>query len=115
MASYHVLEVAASRDQIRVAFHFPVPAENNVAGRPLSGALVESRSPVSVVPYLSQGEKDAVAAGTVYEHVEMVAMSGHLTDQERIAVLDSRTAVLASRLLTQIRAQLAFWGYERTP
>lgn len=114
MASYHVLEVAADLDHVRVAFHVPVPAEANVAGRQLSEVVVEALAPASAVPYLSQAEKDEVAAGTVYEHVDSVAMSAHLTNPERIAVLDSRAAVLATQIPNQLRNRLMFWGFERT-
>lgn len=114
MADFHVLEVSAAKDKARVAFHISVPAETNAAGKNLSTAVVECFSPATEVSYLAQAEKDAVAAGTIFEHIETVAFSGHATNAERLAIIETRAAILQTKVLENLRARLAFWGYEGT-
>jgi hypothetical protein len=114
MADYHVLGLSGDGDAVTVAFHVSVPAETNVAGKVLSEALIEDRSPKTSVPYLSVAAADEVSLGIVYEHVETVSMSGKSTNQERIAILDARATELQTAVLARLRKLYAFWGYERT-
>jgi hypothetical protein len=112
MADFHVLGMSAKKDQVEVAFHVPVPAEQNAAGKQLRTAVVEHFAPASAVPYLSQAEKDDVAAGSVYEHVETVAFSGNASNAERLEIIETRASILQTKTLARLRARLAFWGYE---
>jgi hypothetical protein len=114
MADFHVLDMSVKKDKARVAFHVSVPVETNAAGKALSDAVVECFSPASEVEYLTQPEKDAVAAGTTYEHVEYVAFSGNATNGERLAIIQTQAAILQTKILERLRARLAFWGYEGT-
>jgi hypothetical protein len=114
MADYHVLHVSRDGDQVTVAFHIPVPAETNTAGRNLSDCLVEDQAPATEVPYLDAPGAAEVAAGTVYEHIITVAMSAHSTNPERIAALDAKATALQAAIPDRIRKVYSFWGYERT-
>lgn len=114
MADFHILEVSAAKDRAKVAFHVSIPVETNAAGKNLSAAIVESEAPASVVPYLAQGEKDAVAAGTTYEYVETVTFSGNDTNAARLTKIQTQAAIIQTRVLEKLRACLAFWGYEGT-
>jgi hypothetical protein len=114
MADYHVLQVSADGDQVTVAFHVSVPDETNAASKTLSECLVEDQAPETEVPFLAQAEADAIAAGTVYEHIVTVAMSARCTNPERIAALDAKATALQAIIPDRIRKVYSFWGYERT-
>ncbi len=112
MADFHILRSSKSGDSVQVAFHVDVPAENNSAGKLLSECIVEDMAPTSECDWLSQAELDEVTAGTVFEYLENVKMSGHLTNVQRLAIVQARAAVLIPQTITRIQARYRFWGYD---
>lgn len=113
MSDYHVLDINTAGDRARVAFHFAVPNETNAANVQLSTALVQYLAPSTDVPFLAQPESDAIAAGTVYEHVETVQFDANANNAAKRAVLDNRWSALNSKIPDQLRTRLKFWGTER--
>jgi hypothetical protein len=111
MADFHALRTSDAGDSVTVAFHVPVPAETNQAGKSLSSCVVEDLAPVSDCDWLLQAELDEVATGTVYEHVEVVQMSGKVSNGQRLAVVQARAAELVPEIQDRIRSRYRFWGY----
>lgn len=111
MSDFHVLEVNDRKDSARVVFHFDTPAGNNAAGVAYSAALVAWKSPATVVPGLGQAEADAVAAGTVIEHVEAVAFNANATNGQKQAAIQNRWTALNGILPTRLSENLRFWGF----
>jgi hypothetical protein len=113
MADFHVLRMSAQKDRVEVAFHVPIPVEDNAAGKPLRDAVVECYAPAgSEVPYLTAPAVDELTSGAVYEHVETVSFSGNDSNADRLSVIETRAAILQTTVLERLRAHLAFWGYE---
>lgn len=119
MSDIHILEANNEGDKFTVAFHLPVPDEDNEAGinyricisQDTSAAIypnVNNGSANSEVPDLVQAEKAAMDAG---ELVEFVAVHQKLaTLQDDVAALRARWAMLAAKANTLIRRRYRYWG-----
>ena len=116
MSNYHVLEInERKKDRARVAFHFAVPAEQNVATKDLSDCYAEHEGPLtSVVPDLGTTdatELAAIVAGTVIERVETVQYDANAANAAKLAVVEARWTTLNGQIADIVRERYKFWGY----
>jgi hypothetical protein len=111
MADFHVLKSSRAGDALEVAFHVPISG-NNDASKPFAECIVEDRVPESECPWLSQAELDEITAGTVYEHIENVPMSGKITNAQRVAIVEAKAAELIPEIQARLSSRYRFWGYE---
>lgn len=122
MANYHGMQIHPDRDEIRIAFHIPVPDEDNAAGVNLRTALkawLESERggiTTSEVPWLETSdptEYTAVVAGEIYELVEWMEFDANASNSEKQAEMDAYFEVLEASVPDKLREQLKFWGKDR--
>ena len=115
-AQYFVLDSSDDGDSVRVAMHFAVPAETNLAGLTLAQCLVQdaSVSKTSVVPWVSSARQALLDSGQVYEHVIVFKTNGNLPASTRRARLDQRYRDLQPIVADALRRRYWAWGYERS-
>ena len=116
MANYHVLDISG-RDEARVVFHIPVPAEQNGAGTNLQDAMKQYLSgEVTAVPWLqtnNPAEYAQLVNGEVYEHVESVEYDANMPNQRKQDVIDARYTALVAVVQEKVREKFRFWGLDR--
>lgn len=111
MSDFHVLEINDLKDKARVGFHFDTPAGNNAANVSFATALAQWKAPVTAIPGLGQTEKDAIAAGTVIEHVETVQLNANATNGQKQAAIQAKWTALNATIPGKIAENLKFWGF----
>lgn len=112
MANYHILEQSVKGDNIKVAFHIPIPVENNFAGFSLNTALVQyQESTLSQVPFITPSEQSELDAGTLCEVVKTVKFNAHLTNTQKKQIVDGLYNNLEISVVARLRHVLAFWGF----
>jgi hypothetical protein len=125
MSDIHVI-AGNGAGEWSVVFHFDVPDVNNAAGVNVrtallrSGLIAQHGEPpsVSVLPdgdgtggTIETAEKDKIAAGEVYEHVERLTLNGvGMTNPLRTTLLRERYAALDSENLSVLQDRLNFFG-----
>ena len=115
MANYHVLDISG-RDEARVVFHIPVPAEQNGAGTNLQDAIKKCLSgEATAVPWLQTNDPEyaQLVNGELYEHVESVQYNANKSDLEKRNAIDARYMALISIIQEKIREKFRFWGLDR--
>jgi hypothetical protein len=117
MSNYHVLE-SFKNDRATIAFHIPVPVENNGVSVPLRTAVAQyvSGEAVTQVPWLLAdfpAEHAQIQNGEIYEQVETVEYDANLTNAQKQAQMDNRFAVLNTAVVNRLRDVLKFWGFNR--
>ena len=113
MADYHVL--ASDERHITCAFHFPVPASNNVAGKAWSTCIVEAAGGAitSAIPtgHLGVGEAAALAAGTLYEEIVAVPYNDGLSNAAKQALVEAMYSARAVTIAAELARRFRFWGF----
>lgn len=116
MADYHVLE-STRRDKVRVAFHIPVPDENNNVGINFQTAVSQYLTgEPTVVPWLQSKDPTEYVQlqnGEIYEYVETIEYNANSTNSEKQAVVDVWYNELVSKIPNTIRERFIFWGLDR--
>lgn len=117
MSNYHILQQDDGHNVVSVAFHIPVPAETNGAGKNLKDCIKQHLGPSSSVPWLQAGnptEYAQVENGEVYEHVESIQFSNaHETVANKRAQLDAKWTSLNGADPDKIRTRYQWWGTDR--
>lgn len=114
MSNYHILEGRPDGNQYRVAFHIPVPDEDNDVAVNLRVALAQvPGDTASQVPFIESAEQTQLDNGELYEIVWQYDTHGGLTLVEKRAALDVKFTEFSTMIVTQVRARLKYWGYNR--
>ena len=117
MANYHILAGRPDGNQLRVAFHLPVPSGDNAVGISYQNALALhlGGEHISAVPasLLSAGEQTALNAGGLYEHIWQFDTRPEMTLLEKREALDARYTDFASAIISQLQDRLEYYGYGR--
>ncbi len=113
MADYHILDCSHRKDEVRVAYHIPVPAETNMAEKTLASCLTETEgfTGASAVPGLEPTEAAQIAGGEVCEHVFTVKFSANLTDNQKRLEVEMVYSDLLAVVQSRIREKFRFWGF----
>lgn len=115
MSDYHILQQDKDQKGYTVAYHFPVPAGNNSAGKPWSTCVAEYKSTggqslTSQVPGLSQAEQNQVTAGTINEIVQFFRFSSiGLTPAQKKAEIDAAWAGIKTEKESELSVVLENW------
>jgi hypothetical protein len=120
MARVHVLNTVGGRT--RVIFHIDVPSGNNTAGTAWSTVLVNSGLGGSTVLTDGTGasgtvaapEKTALAAGTVFEVEDRIAVPTGMTTAQANAFFDALHAAKTTEVQAEIPRLLGVFGFTRT-
>lgn len=117
MANYHILAGRPDGNQLRVAFHLPMPSGDNAVGISYQNALAMhlgsgSASIVSAL-LLGAGEQAALDEGELYEHVWQFDTRPEMTLMEKRDALDARYTAFTSAIINQLQMRLEYYGYSR--
>ena len=118
MSNWHALISDLKQDRVRVAFHVLVPDEANAVGINLRNAVKDCPeiNKTTAVAWLQTDypiEFAAIADGSIYEHVEDVQFSAHASDGEKRTACDAHYSNVVTKIETQLRNRLKFWGLNR--
>ena len=115
MSDYHVMDGEEDARTYRVAFHVPVPNENNSVGTNLQTALSEDSAlnKTSAVPWIATPEQTQLNNGALFEVLESYTRPrGNSLAQDQ-AALDARFTALVAAVGNRIRDEYKFWHFER--
>ena len=115
MADYYILDAGDDLQSVRVAYHIPVPVEQNQTNTSsLREALAEDPdiNKDSVVPWVLAAEQAKLDNGELYEHVEIYKTHNNHALAADKAAIDARFAQLSTAVVNKIRKRYAYWGYE---
>lgn len=121
MANWHALTGGPDGNSYQVAYHLPIPNNNNRVGVNHRTALVNSGiGGTTVLPdgdgtdgTISAAEKTQITNGEVFEHVEPFATNPGETLQQLAAKVNARHAELANVngvFITELANRLAYYG-----
>lgn len=119
MSDFHILEVNNKKDRAHVVFHFDTPAGNNAANIARSTAYVQwvtmrtGAAPATILPstHLLQAESDAITAGTVIEHDEVVQFNANATNVQKQAIIAALWTTLNGTIPGRVQENIKFWGF----
>lgn len=116
MSNYHVLDASNDGGSIRVAFHVPVPVQNNVAGRTLISCITEDSGydKTSKVPNITTAEQDALTSGTLIEKIINFRTNKGVPNATKQARLDARYLSAVAEVQEDIIQRYWASGFERT-
>ena len=119
MSDMHVLDGNGST--YRVVMHFPVSGGNNSVGTAWSTALLESAgfnedgtpaTPTTALRTIDTIEKDAIEAGTVFEHVGNFRIeSGGTSNAALRASLREFYGLEKTRVIAEIQTRLRYFSH----
>jgi len=111
MSNYHVMEASNDGGSIRVAFHIPVPVENNIAGKALSACIVadDNFDKMSKVPGMKASEQNKMTAGTLVEKIINFRTNKGVPNATKQARLDARYLSTVAEVQEGIRQR--YWAY----
>jgi hypothetical protein len=121
MSNYHVLNMNRKKTTATVAYHIPIPDEDNNAQptpHKLRDVIIEqltqgNASITTQVPNLETEfatEWADIQSGAIYEYVETKGVNGNFNDSERFDKWNDRYDDLATRELRRWRKKLRLWG-----
>lgn len=119
MSNYHILSADRYGNSYRVAFHVPVPPQNNEVDYAYQVAVVEWQTSVeqplvqSQVPFIEGTELTNLQAGALYEVVETFNSNPNETLPQKRARLDARYATVVTVAQDKLAKVLGYWGYSR--
>ena len=113
MSNYHVLKQTDLKHEVRVVFHFPVPAGTNEAGKNFSDCVKEDLAPEdSAVPNLvtdNPTEHGQILNGEVLEVQKTVEFNATLTVAQKRAVIEQEWT--DTQALLKKENEYQWWGY----
>jgi hypothetical protein len=120
MANWHARAGSLDGNSFEIIFHIPIPATNNRVGLSFRTALVKSgfggktKMTEGVLPgEITTTERAAIAAGSLYEHIEQFDTHPDETATQLQVRIDARYNQLATQLLDRIKNILQYWGHDR--
>jgi len=116
MSNWHALKMDKEEDGVRVAFHIPIPDENNSASVNLRIALKqwleEDLEIGSQVPWITTEITD-IQSGALYEHVTNIKFDANLTLAQKRTIIDGKYTTYSTSIVDRIRSEFKFWGMDR--
>ena len=117
MANYHALDGDTKGGGVTIAFHIPVPNDDNVAGTStLRQAIVDDpdQRTDSRVPGIESAEQTQLTAGELLEVVKFIRFPPGTSLVEIRNKVDAEYQFLTSDTVNNLRYKYALWGFERT-
>jgi hypothetical protein len=117
--NYHAFETKNIKVWIQVAFHIPIPDEDNSASpkHNLRDCIVEHFQQkgvtiTSVVPDIDAGELSELQSGALVEVYEQFKFSSaNISDPQKRNEIRARYTELTTTKVDELRSQYKFWGY----
>lgn len=116
MADYYVIYGDETGKKYTVAFHIPVPNENNKANASnLRDALSQDSTidKQTKIPWLDDLTQTKIKRGEIFEHIEVFEPTEGDTFAQSRAKIDARFLTLKTAIQNKLRERYAFWRYER--
>jgi hypothetical protein len=120
VANWHARQGDDFGNAFSIIYHIPIPNVNNAAGVSYRTALVQAGLNTTVMAegsgagLVSTAEKNSIAAGAIYEHVETVYSRPAETAAQLKARIDQRFTDLTAEIQAKFAKQFTYWGYEAT-
>jgi hypothetical protein len=96
-------------------FHLPVPNIDNAVNVNIQTCVAEDPEVIkqSVVPWISQGEENALLNGLLIEYKYVHRPAEGETPAEAAAILDAKFGTLSTAAATKLEKRYRFWHYDR--
>ncbi len=116
IAQYYVLDGSRDGSSLRVAMHFPVPVETNLAGILLSTCITQDSSldKTSLVPWVATSRQTELTNGTIVEHIVSFETHKGVANMTKRNRLDDRYNDLLLKVQNAVREIYWGWGFERS-
>ena len=113
--NYHILAADSFGNSFQVAFHIPIPDQNNDVGYSYRSAIVEWQGGdvSSIVPFIEADELAQLKAGELYEVVRQFDSNPGETLLVKRDALDALYAVVSASVHGLRATMLQYWGYSR--
>ena len=121
MSDIHILEGNDDANEFNVAFHVPVPNEDNAVGVNLQTCvtqdpiaqihpLVVKGGDNSDVPWIAQPEKDAMNAGEIVEYQDAFTRTPGETPTQDLTRIKGKWHAVEAKAVEFLRNRYKYWG-----